>query len=321
MQRLDGLIFGAISNSETTPWANDTHYLVGITVLDTDDASVWMNAIEHVSPTTGTFADARTAYPDDWVRLLTGFAPRGEWAHSTQYFPYDLAYQSALGIFALCTVKHISNPSGSIKDDAIYWAFLCDLSSANLATAVTVSYSNVASPALTATNVQMAIDQVEQQIISLNDVNTWQGENIGDVPQTGGHPTKSLQTQINDLATRATALEIGTMKLAGNQTIAGGFRVTAFNIGTAAGTVTPDPMKGNYQYLANSAAFTLSAPIADCAIDILITNGSGAGAIAFAGFTTGAVVGDALDTVVGHKFVVSIRRINSTATYAVKALQ
>jgi hypothetical protein len=57
-------------------------------------------------------------------------------------------------------------------------------------------------------------------------------------------------------------------------------------------------------------------------MDILITNDSSAGAIAFSGFTAAANnVGDLLDTVNGHKFKISITRINGTSTYFVKALQ
>jgi|SRR6516162_2586789 len=136
---------------------------------------------------------------------------------------------------------------------------------------------------LTATNVQDAIDQ----LLSLT--------NIGDVDPY--------------------------LLVAGGQTTTGGFQFTAYNMGTGGGTVTPAAYNGNYQFLSNAGAFTLAAPAADCAIDILIINASGAGAITFTGFTVGASTGDALDTTSGHKFICSIRMIDGVATYLIKALQ
>jgi hypothetical protein len=111
------------------------------------------------------------------------------------------------------------------------------------------------------------------------------------------------------------------LQMIGEQTITGGFAVTPNNIGTASGTVTPNPLLGNYQYLTNAGAFTLAAPSSDCAIDILFTNGSGAGAVTFSGFTVNSFTGDPLTTTSGSKFLVSIRRINGTSTYLIKALQ
>jgi hypothetical protein len=111
------------------------------------------------------------------------------------------------------------------------------------------------------------------------------------------------------------------MATAGGQTITGGFNLTPFNAGTFAGTFTPNPLSGNYQYGTNNAAFTLAAPASDCAMDLMITNGAAAGAVTFSGFTTGANVGDALTTTNTNKFIISIRRINAVATYTIKALQ
>lgn len=103
-----------------------------------------------------------------------------------------------------------------------------------------------------------------------------------------------------------------------------GFTVTPNNIGTpaASSTVTPDPTLGNYQYLTNNAAFTIAAPASDSAIDILVTNGSTAGAITFSGFTApSGGGGDTYATTNANRFLLMIRRINAVATYAWKALQ
>lgn len=112
----------------------------------------------------------------------------------------------------------------------------------------------------------------------------------------------------------------GAVQKAGNQTITGGFSVTPNSLGTVS-SFTLNPALGNYQYGTNNGAFTLTAPASDCAVDLLVTNGSSAGSITFSGFTVGSSTGDALTTTNGHKFIISIRRINSVSTYIIKALQ
>lgn len=102
------------------------------------------------------------------------------------------------------------------------------------------------------------------------------------------------------------------------QTITGGALVTSLSVSTGSYTV----VCGNrpIQYIANTGAFTVTAPASDSACYLQIENGAGAGAVTFSGFT-GASFGDALDTTNGHKFVVSVWRIHSVASYLVKALQ
>lgn len=116
----------------------------------------------------------------------------------------------------------------------------------------------------------------------------------------------------------------GKQVLLNSQTavISAGFTLTPYDEGTeSSGTLTPAPANSNYQYYTNNGAHTLAAPASDCAIDILITNGASAGAITFSGFTVSSSVGDALTTTNTHKFLISIRRINSVSTYLIKALQ
>jgi len=177
LEKLDNLIYGAMSQGNVEPWAHSTVYTIGMTVLDGDDASVWMCAINHTSAATGTFAQDRAAHPTYWARLLTGFSPRGEWAQSTQYFPYDLTYDSAHGIMALCTVQHISTATGTIIDDKVNWAFLLDMSDVDTVTAISVTYSNVVS-GIPKTNVQDAIDYVETQIHAVDNINITQGNRL-----------------------------------------------------------------------------------------------------------------------------------------------
>jgi hypothetical protein len=128
------------------------------------------------------------------------------------------------------------------------------------------------------------------------------------------------------LSTNATITLPGTtgdiLSTAETKNITKGFTVTPHNLGTVTtGTVTPDAANGNYQYMTNNGAFTMAAPAADCAVDILITNGSTAGVITFSGYTVGANTGSNLTVTNGNRFIVSIRRINAISTYSIYALQ
>jgi hypothetical protein len=102
--------------------------------------------------------------------------------------------------------------------------------------------------------------------------------------------------------------------------IVAGYTFTPNNLGNIP-NFTINPALGNYQYGSNTAARTWTAPTADCAVDILVTNSATAGAITFSGFTVGASIGDPLTTNSGDKFVISIRRIHGISSYYVRALQ
>ncbi len=134
---------------------------------------------------------------------------------------------------------------------------------------------------------------------------------------------KSLTLDGTDGTTMTFPGTSSTVLTTGNTaTITKGYAVTPYSGGTvSSGTFTPDPANGNYQYYTNNGAHTLAAPASDCAIDILITNGASAGAITFSGYTVGSSTGSALTTTNTSKFIISIRRINSVATYSIYALQ
>jgi hypothetical protein len=105
----------------------------------------------------------------------------------------------------------------------------------------------------------------------------------------------------------------------GGSTIGAGFSVAPYNIGatTTGLTVTPNPTNGNYQYMSANSTWTLAAPSSDCAIDILVTNGTGASTISFSGFKTpgAGASGATYATTSGAFWVLSIRRLNSVSTY------
>ena len=107
-----------------------------------------------------------------------------------------------------------------------------------------------------------------------------------------------------------------------SQTLTVGYPVTPYSAGTkSSGTFTPSIAQGNFQYATNGGAHTLAAPTSDGAATILYTNNGSAGTISFSGFSVGSGTGDTLTTTDTSKFLISIIRINSVATYHIKALQ
>lgn len=137
---------------------------------------------------------------------------------------------------------------------------------------------------------------------------------------TGIINSTSLST--GSISVNTTGLYVSNIASNGTAYISNGFFITPGNWGVINSNITMNSANGNYQYLTVNGAFTWTAPTTDCAIDILITNGASAGSITFSGFTVDANnVGDVYNTTNGNKFLIMIRRINSTSTYIIKALQ
>lgn len=113
--------------------------------------------------------------------------------------------------------------------------------------------------------------------------------------------------------------------LAGRQTLTGGFAIAPYSIGTlgtgSPNDFTPAPADGNQQYYTNAGAHEIKPPASDCAIDLLVINGAGAGTITFSDFLVGSSTGDTYATTNGFRFLIQIRRVNALATYHIKALQ
>jgi hypothetical protein len=251
--KIDSLLFSALSGADVEPWLNSKVYTVGMEVVDASDASIWMCNVNNTSsPAPTTFIQERTNHPTYWIRLLTGFAPRGQWLNSTQYFPYDLVYDTHQGIMALCIVKHISTAVGTIRVDAANWAYLVDMGSADLSSAIGVTYSNTAS-GIPPTNVQGAIDYVQTEVVSLNNVNVTQGNQIGaiqSVNTTQDNRLTNLESKTSGIMTvpHIITTDGATIQFGGSATL--GYYMDATN---AAIRTTPS---GNIYFQSQGGAVT-----------------------------------------------------------------
>lgn len=116
----------------------------------------------------------------------------------------------------------------------------------------------------------------------------------------------------------AAKVDIASLSATG-QVVTGGATVTSRSLTT--GSITVDCGQSPLQYIANTGAFTITAPINDGSCIVSVENGAGAGAITFSGFSVGTSTGDALDTTNGDKFSIFVWRIHSISGYRVAAMQ
>lgn len=88
----------------------------------------------------------------------------------------------------------------------------------------------------------------------------------------------------------------------------------------SSGSITPNPLDGPKQVVTNAGAFQINATSQTGDVELHIINGTGAGAVTFAGFSK-KWVGDSLNTTTGHEFVVFIYGYGTKSAYLIKALQ
>lgn len=104
-----------------------------------------------------------------------------------------------------------------------------------------------------------------------------------------------------------------------DQLVVGGANMTSLSQST--GNITVDCGARPGQYIANTGAFTITAPSTDgyCYLDV--ENGAGAGAISLSGFSPNTIGGAAPDTTNGHIFRLMISRVHTHSNVSSIALQ
>ena len=104
-----------------------------------------------------------------------------------------------------------------------------------------------------------------------------------------------------------------------DQGLTGGVSPTALGLST--GNIQPDCGARPTQTVTNNGPYTITAPTGDGYCLLKVSNSVSAGSTSFSGFSVGSNTGDALSTVNGFKFIISIIRIGGDSTYSIKALQ
>lgn len=84
MSLIDAAV-GALGATIDGIWDNDTAYIVGDLIVDPDTSVVYECLVAHTTPSTGTFADERTAHPTYWGSTVARPIFRGNWTTATAY--------------------------------------------------------------------------------------------------------------------------------------------------------------------------------------------------------------------------------------------
>lgn len=218
---IDAAIINAITANNTTIWDNDTDFNVGNVAMDNvvDPPTYWIALEAHTSPASPTtFAQDRSAQPTRWSSIVFGVTPRGEWANSTDYNYYDIAYDSSQGIVALCLIAHTSNSSGDINDDSANWVFLIDLPSVGVTPATNISFDNT-TPALPGApaNVQTAINAVDTRIDNAATIVADHETRLDSAEATIVSHTSTLSSHTSSLSTLDTRMDDAETDIASHE--------------------------------------------------------------------------------------------------------
>ena len=128
-------------------WQNNTAYEVGARVVDPDDNSLWYCEVDHTSPLSGTFAEARIADPSNWSSVTGTVRARGAWQASTDYAANDYVYFA--NRYAVATQSFTSSDSP-----------LTDVSNGNLIVLIDLSttITNMGNAVTAAEDAQLAAE-------------------------------------------------------------------------------------------------------------------------------------------------------------------
>lgn len=66
-------------------WDNGTSYVIGDRAVDGPNGTLWQCEVNHASPASGTFADARTANPTYWKQITSAVISGGAWITAKKY--------------------------------------------------------------------------------------------------------------------------------------------------------------------------------------------------------------------------------------------
>lgn len=164
IQAVDGLVYKVLVANNIIFWTTSTAFGQGQIAIDPVNGSTWLCRVTHTTPSSGTFAQERTATPANWSAFANSFNPRGQYTNNTSYAYYDMVYDPTLKIIALCTTAYTSGGSpANLNTEAANWAFLAVFPVAT--TAASISYDHTAS-GMVAITAQAAIDEDHADLLT-----------------------------------------------------------------------------------------------------------------------------------------------------------
>jgi hypothetical protein len=118
------------------PWENDTAYIQGAIVADTDENTLYRANTSHTSASSGSFLDDRTAHPSYWSLYQSNIKYRGDWVTATQYFANETFTHD--DVWYIVTVTHVSGTFATDLSNDLFTMFF-DPTSANDAAAASAA--------------------------------------------------------------------------------------------------------------------------------------------------------------------------------------
>ena len=117
-------------------WQNATAYTVGTLVVDEVLGSIWLCAVAHTSPSSGTFLASRTSSPTYWSNYTIGVRYKGAWSSAATYAVGDFVVANS-SFFAVANIAHTAGSAFATTGGV--WEVLIDTSSAVSAINASVS--------------------------------------------------------------------------------------------------------------------------------------------------------------------------------------
>jgi hypothetical protein len=181
--------------------------------------------------------------------------------------------------------------------------------------------ANNAGGAISAADVRQSVKDLADSALLDEDVGSAAYADTGDFATAAQGSKADSALQSDDIGSSVQAYDAATLKGdVEDQTITGGARVTVKDLGNLSGkTITIDPGDGPIQKITNNGAGTINPGSNYGAINLVIVNTSGAGAITTSSFT--AVKGDSFTTTNGNKFVCSYVNTADCSVLTVVAAQ
>lgn len=229
---LDSIISSFFSTSNMQGiWENSHAYAVGESVVDKDNAVVYICAVAHISamlPT--TFAEDRAAFPTHWVVYSAPATNRGAWATNTVYSRNDFVLADGTK-YAFCLTSHTSGATFNGDLALGRWSVLIDLSIVGSlvlpvlsggadANKLVMADSGGASYVINAASILMNLLNFtgSGSIIALRDSPTFINNPVAPTQGAETNNTRIATTQYADSAVRALTLRLQTFTGSGTYT-------------------------------------------------------------------------------------------------------
>lgn len=284
-------------------------------------------------------------FGQDFNGILKQITQWNQWTQAGAIVPYDSAYSASIGGYPESAIlsqaatpycfwiSQVDNNASDPDTGGSNWSSDCPGGGSGITTAEIGGNPNqqavVSTPFALTRNAQLCFQAAATNTSSLQiQVNGGALNNVVQRAINGGLTPLVGQEVILDtfycMTWDGLEWELNTPSSAASlvlqdQPLSGGAIVTSLSLGSfSTGTLSVDCGKRPLQYLTDAGTFVIAAPTNDGSCVLQLTNAAGAQVPTFSGFSVNpSYVGAPLDNTNGHKFMISILRVNGSSIYNV----